>query len=130
MKPITQEWIDKAEGDWATAKREYRARKNPNYDAVCFHCQQCGEKYLKARLQEAGIIFKKIHDLEILLNDVLTVEPGWTNLRNSSLILTDFAVDYRYPGRKSSKIEAKEAVKHCRLIRKAVRQVFGLSTAD
>ena len=50
MKPITQEWIDKAEGDWATLMREYRARKNPNYDAVCFHAQQCAEKYLKARL--------------------------------------------------------------------------------
>ena len=130
MKPITQEWIDKAEGDWATAKREYRVRKNPNYDAVCFHCQQCGEKYLKAHLQEAGIVFKKIHDLEVLLNAVLTVEPSWTNLRNSSLILTDFAVDYRYPGRKSSKNEAKEAVKHCSLIRKVVRQSFNLSTAD
>ncbi|MGB9775425.1 MAG: DNA-binding protein, partial [Anaerolineae bacterium] len=21
-----------------------RARKAPNYDAVCFHCQQCAEK--------------------------------------------------------------------------------------
>jgi hypothetical protein len=65
-------------------------------------------------------------DLEILLNDALMVKPAWTNLRNSSLILTDFAVNYRYPGRKSSKIEAKEAVKHCRLIRNAVRQAFGL----
>lgn len=130
MKPITLEWIDKIEGDQATAKREYRVRKNQNYDAVCFHCQLCGEKYLKAHLQEAGIVFKKIHDLEVLLNDVLTVEPNWINLRYSSLILTDFAVDYRYPGRKSSKSEAKEAFKHCRLIRKFVRQSFNLSTAD
>ncbi|MGI8642238.1 MAG: hypothetical protein ACR2MG_20095 [Pyrinomonadaceae bacterium] len=36
MKPMTQEWIDKAEGDWTTAMREYRARKNPNYNAVVF----------------------------------------------------------------------------------------------
>ncbi|NJL91504.1 MAG: HEPN domain-containing protein [Coleofasciculaceae cyanobacterium SM2_1_6] len=28
----------------------------PNYDAVCFHAQQCFERYLKARLQEAEII--------------------------------------------------------------------------
>ena len=41
MNPKTQEWIDKAEGDWATMIREYRVRKNPNYDAVCFHAQQC-----------------------------------------------------------------------------------------
>ena len=51
MNPIVEEWLKKAEGDWQTANRELRARKNPNYDAVCFHCQQCAEKYLKAYLQ-------------------------------------------------------------------------------
>jgi hypothetical protein len=30
MKPLTQEWVDKAEGDFATASREIRARKAPN----------------------------------------------------------------------------------------------------
>jgi HEPN domain-containing protein len=63
MTPLTQEWANKAEGDFATASRELRSRKSPNYDAVCFHAQQCLEKYLKARLQEAGIVFPKTHDL-------------------------------------------------------------------
>ena len=107
MKQATQEWIDKAEGDWATLMREYRARKNPNYDAVCFHAQQCGEKYLKARLQEASIVIKKIHDLEIILNDVLSVEPTWTNLKISSDTLTIYAVKFRYPGDSADKFEAK-----------------------
>lgn len=40
MKPVTKDWIEKAEGDFATAQREMRARKNPNYDAACFHAQQ------------------------------------------------------------------------------------------
>jgi HEPN domain-containing protein len=52
MNPLTLEWVDKAEGDYATALRELRARKQPNYDAACFHAQQCVEKYLKAYLQE------------------------------------------------------------------------------
>ena len=126
MNPITQEWIDKAEGDWATANREYRARKNPNYDAVCFHAQQCAEKYLKAYMQEKGISFRKIHDLEILLNDILPVEPSWTTLRNSLIILTTYAVEYRYPGVTTSKKEAKDAVIHCRFVRDVVRQSFSL----
>lgn len=71
MKPITKEWVDKAEGDWATALREIRARKNPGYDSACLHAQQCAEKYLKARLQEANIAFTKTHDLVKLLNMVL-----------------------------------------------------------
>jgi HEPN domain-containing protein len=130
MKPLTQEWIDKAEGDWSTLMREFRARKNPNYDAVCFHAQQCAEKYLKARLQEASIPFKKIHDLKILLNDILPIEQTWISLRNNADSLTIYAVKFRCPGNSSSKLEAKESVKHCRLIRKTVRQSFGLSTAD
>lgn len=126
MKPITREWIEKAEGDWATLTREFRARKDPNYDAVCFHAQQCAEKYLKARLQEAGISFSKTHDLEKLLNDLLPVEPNWNVFRNEAIALTSFAVEFRYPGMKAIKSDAKEAVKHCRLIRKIFRQAFNL----
>src|SRR6266852_9206884 len=68
MQPLTAEWVDKAEGDFATLLREIRARKRPNYDSACFHAQQCTEKYLKARLQEAGIPFGKTHDLPALLH--------------------------------------------------------------
>jgi len=46
--------IDKAEGDFIAALTLYRARKHPNYDTACYHTQQCAEKYLKARLEEAG----------------------------------------------------------------------------
>ena len=76
MKPITSEWVDKAEGDWHSAGRELRARTNPNYDAACFHAQQCAEKYLKARLQEAGVIFARTHNLIALWRLALAVEPG------------------------------------------------------
>jgi hypothetical protein len=37
MTPLTLEWVGKAEGDFVTANREFRSRKSPNYDAVCFH---------------------------------------------------------------------------------------------
>lgn len=52
MKPLTREWVAKAEGDFATARRELRSRAQPNFDAACFHAQQCAEKYVKAVLQE------------------------------------------------------------------------------
>jgi HEPN domain-containing protein len=44
MNPLTQKWVSKAEGDFASAGRELRARKDPNYDSACFHAQQCAEK--------------------------------------------------------------------------------------
>ncbi len=76
MHQLTQEWIDKAEGDFATGLRESRVRKDPNYDSVCFHAQQCVEKYLKGKLQEETIKFPKTHDLEKLLDLLLPIEPS------------------------------------------------------
>ncbi len=81
MKPITIEWIQKAEADFSTMQREFRVRKNPNYDAVCFHSQQCAEKYLKACLCEATIYFGKVHDLVALLEQVLTAHPSLETFR-------------------------------------------------
>jgi HEPN domain-containing protein len=43
MKPLTTEWVEKAEGDFVTAKQERYARNSPNYDTVCFHAQQMVE---------------------------------------------------------------------------------------
>ncbi|MBN1670315.1 MAG: HEPN domain-containing protein [Kiritimatiellae bacterium] len=67
MNEVIREWVEKAEGDYFSAFREYRARKRPNYNAACFFAQQCAEKYLKAILQSRGIAFAKTHDLVVLL---------------------------------------------------------------
>jgi HEPN domain-containing protein len=121
MKPVTAEWISKAEGDFEVAERECRARKNPNYDAVCFHYQQCAEKYLKAVLCESDISFGKIHDLVVLLEQALAVAPHWEILREDIAYLSDFSVSFRYPGESAGKETAKEARKRCRQFRETAR---------
>lgn len=126
MNPITQEWVDKAEGDFATAGREMGVTASPNYDAVCFHAQQCIEKYLKARLQEAGIQFGKSHDLSLLLNLALPLEPSWHTMLTDLQTLSAFAVAYRYPGESADESEAREAVTKCGNIRQSIRQSLGL----
>lgn len=126
MKPSTQPWVDKAEGDFHTDQRELRARKYPHYEAVCFHAQQCVEKYLKARLVEAGIAFPKTHDLNLLLNLVLPVEPLWESYRWPLNLLTDYAGSYRYPGEEADKELAREAFKICQSFRETARQRLGL----
>jgi HEPN domain-containing protein len=126
MKPITREWINKAEGDWAATNLLFRARRNFNYDATCFHAQQCAEKYLKARLEDAGVRAGKTHDLVKLLSLILSVEPSWKVLREDLILLTDFAVDYRYPGSSATKADAKAAVQRCRKVRLVIRRSFGL----
>ena len=126
MKPSTAEWVFKAEGDWEAARQLNRQRKNPSYDAVCFHCQQSIEKYLKARLEEAGIPFPKTHDLIQLLGLTIHVEPKWTALHPYVSVLTPYAVGYRYPGLTATQADAKAAIKDCRKVRRAVRHALGL----
>jgi len=126
MKPLAAEWVSKAEGDFAIVERESRARKHPSHDGVCFHAQQCAEKYLKARLCEAGLRFEKIHDLPALLEQVLPVEPLWETFRADLAYLSDFAVSFRYPGESATRSTALRARNLCRSFRKAARQALGL----
>jgi HEPN domain-containing protein len=71
MKVETIEWIGKAEGDIRTSQREFSVNEHPNYDAVCFHAQQCAEKYLKALLVEKALPVPRTHDLEVLLSSII-----------------------------------------------------------
>ena len=121
------EWIAKAEGDFQTAQRELRARCVPNYDAVCFHAQQCAEKYLKAFLVERKIPFRPIHDLEVLLGLVVPVNPEFEFVRDLLLLLNDYAVSFRYPGESATRDEARAAVKALRTVRAFVRAELRLS---
>lgn len=127
MKPLTQEWIEKAEGDFRTAGRELRAKTLPNYDAVCFHAQQCAEKYLKARLQEADIAVPKIHDLTALLDLLLPHDPELETLRFALGMLTDYAVEVRYPGFSADQAVAEEVYGLCEQVRQIIRQRLLLS---
>ncbi len=126
MKQLSQEWVDKAEGDWHDVLRGYRARKHPNYDYACFHAQQCAEKYLKARLEEAGIAFQKTHDLPLLVALTTQVENQWSKLLPQANALNSYAVDFRYPGKSATKATAKQALKDCAEIRQTVRAALGL----
>jgi HEPN domain-containing protein len=62
---LVDEWAQKAEGDFQTATRMMRWRKKPQLDSVCYHCQQCAEKYVKAFLVQHDVAFPWIHNLPI-----------------------------------------------------------------
>ena len=126
MKAATLEWITKAEGDWNSAGRERRARKAPNYNDTCYHCQQCAEKYLKAKLQEASIAVPKTHNLPALLGLIVPMDAIWAILRPALLKLDDYGTDFRYPGNDASKADALEAYRFCRTVREVARRSFGL----
>jgi HEPN domain-containing protein len=126
MKPTTREWVKKAENDFKAASQLLRRRKDVVPDAACFFCQQCVEKYLKARLLEAGIAFPRTHDLLQLLNACIPVEPLWSAYSKVVDAMSDYAVDFRYPGHSATLREARMALKHCRSLRVEVRRALGI----
>src|SRR5438132_14108648 len=113
MKPPTREWVKKAENDFKAACQLLRRRKDIVPDAACFFCQQCVEKYLKARLTEASIAFPRTHDLLQLLNLCAPVEPLWAMYAKIVDTMADYAVDFRYAGQSATLREARVALRHC-----------------
>jgi HEPN domain-containing protein len=126
LLPTTREWVSKAEGDFDVVSLLLRSRKRSRYDPICFHVQQCAEKYLKARLIEAGIPFPKTHDLPLLVNVVVAVEPLWAVFASEMKVLTWWGVLPRYPGKDASAADSREALKICRKFRAVARQALGL----
>ncbi len=98
----------------------------PARDAVCFHCQQSAEKYLKALLCEQSLYIPRTHDLSELLVVLLPHHGVLAPLRRALRSLTNYAVDYRYPGRSASLRQMRAALRHAERVRLKARTILGL----
>ena len=119
-----QAWVEKAEEDFLLARSALR-RTKPLITGVCFHSQQCAEKYMKALLVSKKADFPMTHDL-LMLNNLcsaagifLEIDPKLLNT------LSDFAVRTRYPGEEPTLNDAKEAMEITKLIRVFARKFLG-----
>lgn len=126
MKALSQEWVDKAEADWMTARREFTAEDRPNYDAVCFHAHQCVKKYLLARMEEADIPFPATHHLGVLLSISAEVEPSWDELKEPARALTAHTIQLQHPGAMADEAMAHRSLDSGAILRRSIRNSLGL----
>ncbi|MBI3322063.1 MAG: HEPN domain-containing protein [Candidatus Omnitrophica bacterium] len=122
---VVRQWIEKAEEDLRTAEHALTMGRRCPFGAICFHAQQCVEKYLKALLVFRGIDFPKTHNIPELLALVpSSVRPELSAEEQEQL--TDYATTLRYPGdwEPITRRDAKAAVETARRIREAVRKQF------
>jgi len=126
---VIKDWVKKAENDLKNASYTLGMGEDCPTDTVCFHAQQCVEKYLKDFLVSQGIDFPKTHDIKQLIflfskNVRLTLTP------EEQRRLTDYATVTRYPGdyEPVSLAEAKRAVKIARKARKEIRTLLPKKT--
>ena len=120
MNPLTLEWVQKAEEDYNSAKWLQQA-PDPVHNSICFHAQQCIEKYLKAWLQATNIPVPRTHNLEELLTLIVPTLPAWARWQPDFKIITAYAVDSRYPGDIATADNTQHAMHICDEVRQTVR---------
>jgi len=126
MKPLTIEWVAKAEADYCMACRELNDADTPNFDGVCFHAQQAAEKYIKALLQEQEQPIPRSHDLPRLISILSPPIPALNEQAPQLAALSLLAVSTRYPGYFADQALAEEAVHIATPVRLICREVLGL----
>jgi HEPN domain-containing protein len=122
---VAREWTSKGDNDLKNAVHTLKLGKDCPTDTVCFHAQQCVEKYLKALLVALEKQFPRTHDVESLISfmpkDIrlgLTVEEQRR--------LTEYATVLRYPGPYEAipLTEAKQAVKLAQRVQRKIRKLL------
>ncbi|TKJ37965.1 DNA-binding protein [candidate division LCP-89 bacterium B3_LCP] len=127
MNPDTiRNWTIKAEHDYKIGLNEFRSEK-PVTDMICFHMQQCAEKYLKAYLAYNDIEINKTHDLAVLLKDCMAVDDSFRVLLDRKVpMLTPYGTVIRYPDDfyMPTLKETEEAISLAEVVRDFVREKF------
>ena len=106
-----QVWLRYALGNLERA-RLGKETENILYSDICFDCQQAAEKSLKAVLVFLKKDFPKTHSIQKLLSLLSDDYQIDDSIRRATL-LTDYAVDTRYPieiGEQPDENDYKEAL--------------------
>jgi HEPN domain-containing protein len=94
---VVQAWLRRSRSDLQLGKAALITPDVLPEDA-CFHAQQCAEKALKALLLQRHIPFPRTHAIEVLLDLLKTQGQTVPENVDEALILTEYAVQTRYPG--------------------------------
>ena len=89
-----QDWFRLAARDF---KRAEHLLNVDDPEGAGYHLQQAVEKYLKGFLLSKGWKLKRIHDLEVLLNDALKYEKTLEKYRSLCQKITGYYMIDRYP---------------------------------
>lgn len=118
---IVREWVQKAENDLVNSVHALKLGDECPADTVCFHAQQCVEKYVKAALVAVDREFPKTHDIEKLL-PMLPAKARPFLAKAELDHLAVYAIAARYPGVGEVHVEeARTAVALAQRVREKIR---------
>jgi HEPN domain-containing protein len=112
-------WCRKAENDLKAGSDELLTA-DPATDTVCFHMQQCVEKYLKAFLVMHGREIPRTHNIALVLAQCIEIDRDFQQLQTDGAdTLSVYAVALRYPDEfyMPTVEETREALRVARLVK-------------
>lgn len=119
-----KDWFRIAEKD---LKRAEHLLAVDDPEGTGYHLQQAVEKYLKGFLLSKGWKLKRIHDLEVLLNDALKYEATLEQFRSLCQKITGYYVIDRYPMPTAATLGNKEVQASLDEAEKLIRRVRALT---
>ena len=95
---IASEWYEYAENDYEVAILLSNQIK-PKLEIICYHCQQCIEKYLKGFIAFNGGNLQKTHSLVALCNTCISFDTRFNEILEICANLTVYGSELRYPNK-------------------------------
>jgi HEPN domain-containing protein len=92
---IPIEWL--AQGDLDIQAAEILLAQSGPLPVVAFHLQQALEKYLKGFLLFNNRPLQRIHDLEILIQQVIAEDDDFASYLAPCQRITEYYIEARYP---------------------------------
>ena len=124
---LAKEWLKRAKSNLEKAKIKVKT-KEILYEDLCFDCQQSAEKSFKALLVYLNTPFPKTHSINLLIELIASQKINIPDAIKESVILTDYAVDTRYPGdykainKEEYKISLKLAINVYEWVKRIINQ--------
>ena len=113
MDDNVQLWLEFANADMETADFLYEKQYPRQLEIICYHCQQAGEKAIKALYiakEIPGGIPRK-HDLWFLLEQMKNIVDIPESIYDAAEKLDPYAIVFRYPGEnRVDDYRAKQAI--------------------
>jgi len=94
---LVRDWLTRAHQD-LRASLILAAAEDAPLDVAIYHCQQAGEKAVKAYLQWRDEPLAKTHNLRALVIQAGTLEKAFEAFEKPAEILTPYVSAFRYPG--------------------------------
>jgi HEPN domain-containing protein len=95
-RPEAESWLQRARDDLGAAGK-LLSGDDPFPATAAYHCQQAAEKALKAVMAGTGDPIPKTHDLRVLIERCMRIDPALIGLQDACDELTPYATEFRYP---------------------------------